>query len=373
MENICQTWYEKSKSTQSPEIQHFFTDFETHCNHAEHELISEADKANYINDYAFYCGLNFGIKNLIEIPGQIKTFKTNILIVDTMNVFQNMSLLIMALCVIEFTPDEIDAIGRMISSAWCEFYTKIAIFSKIMGYFHGRDSSIFFVIQCDRTTVPVIERIAPIHPSDDCQLFKISVPCLLREKGYNVNCYQRNIKNESDDVVSLLLYNIFSNEFPGQPERVTFWTYDNYNWFNGYKDTREINLMYYTNKANLLIELIIGREVYRKDKHTQAKIINFNKRGIYSWDEHNYNNVFTNLNNKYNDPIRIPKLAQISEIYITFIKDYIRNNKIQEDMEDDPEVDINDMDLEGGNFYKKYLKYKNKYLELKNKYGDVLH
>jgi hypothetical protein len=374
MENICQKWYTDLKDEESSDRQEFFTRFETLCKNADHEQISKmnpVEQANYINNYAFYCGLKFGIKELKALP--LGTFKRNILIVDTMNVFQNMSLLIMALCVITFTSDEIEAIGLMIANKLCDFNKKIAIFNKIMSYFRGIDSTIIFVIQCDSSKDTLFEMIPQKHPSADCQLFKFSVPCLLRDKGRNVNCYNRNIKNESDDVVSLLLYYIISARNAYQYKIVTFWTYDNYNWFTGTKDDREINLMYDTNKVNSYIELIIGKEVYRKDQHTQAKIINFNEKGIYAWDKQNYKKVLTNLSNKYSDRIRIPQLAKISEIYEGFIKKYIKKNDIREDMEDDPEPDYHYMELDGGNFYKKYLKYKNKYLELKNKYGNDLH
>jgi hypothetical protein len=395
-QNICKLEYFKLKMDPkySPIVK-IFNDFESNCIHDLEQNIDPSQKTNIINDYAFYCGLKFGIENFVDLINHNK-FNRNKLIIDTMNIFQNTYVLIVALSVINFSDSELDTILKIMDGTGkgtVFFNQKINLFAKIMTYFYGKDSTIFFIVQGNEMQQGC-SIVKPYVEREDCQLFVIYVPCFFNnDRGKRIECAKKNIKNESDDVVSLLLFFILKNM--GGLTEVIFWTYDNYNWYKGPTDMRQIQLKYLTDEKNLQIELIIGSEINRKNQHVQATIINFNGVGHYAWHSSYYIAIINYIYEHYN---KIDVIKKILSIYATKVINYMNDNGIKfvpisdvmdieyysdlpdeskmsdgdMDTENEFEIPDGDMDVEYGfddesEFKRKYLKYKKKYLELKNK------
>ena len=349
-----------------------------------------------------------------------------------MNIFQNIYVLTMALSVIDFSRAELEIIRLIVNNRGhgVDFYNdKLKVFVKIMKYFYGKDASIFFIVQGNNLD-DKIEQIPAHVLRDDCQLFKIAVPCYIGPKDGGIQCAQVEYKNESDDVISLLLYKILKER--ANPEQlVILWSYDNYDWFRGDKDMRQVQLKYLTDKPNTLIEFIIGDIVDRKNHHVQSTIINFNGENLYSWDNLFYQNVIknilakhqltnygaaTDITNEYKNKVlaymqvnRIPHRAPVHgpifprdplpllppahapvpvpvpipvPVPVPVPDPDAMNDGIDDEGMMDDGIDAEEgmmdegMDADEGmddyDMRKKYLKYKSKYLELKNKSKKML-
>jgi hypothetical protein len=378
--NVCKLAYSKAKST----LLTTFETFEKLCNHREAGLIKEEQKSTIINDYAFYCGLNFAMLYFKDLIITESKRSKNVLIIDTMNIFQNIEVLIVALSVIDFTKPELEIISKIITGAGdILFDDKIKIFKKMMTYFVGTDCSIFFVLQGNKSMKGLLE-LEPVNKTSNCRLFLISVPCYYDEEGVRKECHPYDTKNESDDVVSLFLYHIFKSR--ASPEDyIMFWTYNNYDWFQGEKDKRQIQLKYMISEPNTFIQIFPGSVLRgRKDQHVRANIININGDNKYVWQESNYTAVVKAVKDK-NANVSKTIIKKITDFYVHKVEEYVVSMNVPR-----PGTDISrpgilrpDADRapapsstrstvregkkeDGGKFHKKYLKYKSKYTELKN-------
>jgi hypothetical protein len=314
--------------------------FENLCN-IENNIYERND--NKINVNALYCGLHY----ILTIYDKLPITTQDIVIVDILNVFQNKSVLIYALCVIEFDESEITTIYQIINYEAVkenDFYTKKNnIFKKIMEHFYIDNSIVFFVGQGNETDYEMTTIESKII-GNNSTFYKISIPCYICVYESILNCAQNRIKNESDDVCSIFLYNKYL-----QKNNVVFWTYDNYNWFSGKKDTRIIQLNYSTSEPNKFQFIIadkkieIPHSVADKDKFKNEdvlhQIITFDNNFTWNYDDTHkkyYYEKFCNIikikNNK-------GLINSIVDFYKQYNIKYIKNSSL-----DDPRATKLDVD-----------------------------
>jgi hypothetical protein len=314
--------------------------FEKFCN-VKNE--TEKDFYNKINIHAFYCGLKYILNILDKLPETTQ----NIVIVDVFNVFQNISVLIYALCVIDFNESEITTIYQIMNNEIVKeynFYTKKNnIFKKIMEHLYIDNSVVFFISQGNETDCEMTTIESKII-GNNSTFYKISVPCYICNDGIIKQCAQYHIKNEADDVCSIFLYNKYL-----QKNNVVFWTYDNYNWFSGKKDSRIIQLNYSTSEPNKFKFVITDKKfkilhsVANKDKikneDTLHQIITFDNNFTWNYDDTDkkyYYEKFCNI-------IKIKNNKSLINSIVVFYKEY--NIKyIKKSSLDDPRATKLDVD-----------------------------
>jgi hypothetical protein len=266
-----------------PEKYKKIKDFEEKCD-INYVNPYETDKPNKINFHAANCGLDyiFNIYNELPVIDEDKT----VIIVDVMNIFQNVSVLIYALCVIDFSVDELNTIYKMLDYNQERkpdfFQKKIEIFDKIMTRFYVENSIVFFVVQGNNEDKEKTELIP--YNKINSKLIRIATHCYNQYCDGSVvikQCAQDNIKNESDDVCSLFLYNKYLKDFRDSGKKVIFWTYDNYEWFTGEKDTSNlIKLDFSILEENKFKFTVRSFEEILKIEHSQAEQHKFKNEDV---------------------------------------------------------------------------------------------
>ena len=269
--------------------------------------VGDIRESKFIDEEALYCGITY-CERFKVIDELQKLPPADTIIVDTLNVFQNTYLLILAVLVGQFTLPELQIILDIIDEKKINFIYKINLFHKIIQYFRTDNANMIFVLQGNIRTPPFgLQKInsvagvgAGVHSA-----YLISVPCYVGEGGVFKDCYKSDIKNESDDVLSLILYEYFKSRNSVDGKQTYFWTFDNYDWYSGNKDSTLIQLKYIKgNENNILISQIGLRLEKRKDPIYQANTIFFESSNKYfpenySYQSDNYKSLVNEIIYKY--------------------------------------------------------------------------
>ena len=376
-------------------------------------------ESKFIDEEALYCGINY-CEQFKVIDELQKLPPADTIVIDTLNVFQNTYLLILAVLVGQFTRPELQIILDIINGKQINFINKINLFHKIIQYFRTDNANMIFVLQGNITKPPFgLQKInsvagvgAGVHSA-----YLISVPCYVGVGGVPRDCYKSDIKNESDDVLSVILYEYFKSRNSVDGKQTYFWTFDNYDWYSGNKDSTLIQLKYIKgNENNILISQIGLKLEERKNPIYQANTIFFESSDKYfpknySYQSDNYKSLVNEIIYKYrnrreaNDelyaiinkyidklmslravpiarPVEYPYtsaynlpagyalvpappvVAPIVAPYHAFVDDEDMDGEIDKKYDEEIYKKHDDTDMDGG-YYEKYLKYKTKYLNLK--------
>lgn len=288
-----------------------------------------ARKSDFISESSLYCGLYYcEINRILDFLDKLAPADS--IIIDAMNVFQNEFILIMATLVIQFTELELDMINILINGIKnrITYIDKINLFMKIFSYFQPNNANIFFICQGSISQqLHGIREIPSVKPNINFKLYEIDVPCYSVMGGKQVNCnVKANTKNESDDIMVLLINSYLTKKNSVYGKNTYLWSYDNYDWFHEVIPTKLVQLKYINGiDNNVLSSIFSSKDYLRKDLNFRIETIYFeNALEHFSYQSDNYKVLINEIIYKYrNLGINSPSLFNIINAYVSKIAGHL--------------------------------------------------
>jgi hypothetical protein len=243
-----------------------------------------------------------------------------IIIVDTFNIFQNLLTLILTMSVTDYNEEELTIIKNIITKEFTTYTQRISLFKKIIKLFYS-DNAIFIFVMQGKNNDAGSNLSTNKCEIDNCQIIEIFVPCVIYEEKIK-RCDIAGYKNESDDVVALMIYDYLLENHKKNTK--FFWTCDNYDWYKGNKDNIIIKLIFDPAQLDKInVDFIRSTAVYkRKNMKCLYELIYFNDNKSFSHKHNNYLRIVEHITKKYyaKKNINITNLVDfICNIYIRFI------------------------------------------------------